>query len=353
MQKAAQADGWHLPGVIGAEVAEHMSPALEIAQRLRSGGALTSADVSAFSDAAERLQRIALASQQITRLASGQVRQSPERLDLAQVMQAVLEENQGRYARRGVQVEPRLQNIEVEADAGLLVTLCEVALECALRDGDRVQVWLKMKHWPEHAQLTIRARPHVRVADARVNATASLEWIYLERLAGEVEARVQRQLGSEFVEITVEFTRTVQQMVGLTGMETDSGASVASAEGLAGLRVLLISADEDITWDVGLLCRQLKLVVDVVPDCRQAVRFCELATPDMVILDEAARDYVFDELRDDILRQNINFPCLEIVQASDVIELGTWHGGATSRVSRSELRNQLQTLLTMELAKVV
>ena len=74
--------------------------------------------------------------------------------------------------------------------------------------------------------------------------------------------------------------------------------------------------------------------------------------PDMVILDEAAHDAVFDELRADILRQNINFPCLEIVHASNVVKIGTWHCGASSRISRAELRERLRPLLTLELAKV-
>lgn len=345
-------DAWDLPGVIGAELAEHVSPTLDIVQRLRESGSVNDAHASVLADVADRLRRIALASQQITRLANGCLRQSRERLDLAQVVQAVVAENERRYAQRGVHIESKLQSIEVVTDPGLLVTLCEVALECALRDGDRVQVWLTTAHWPENAQLTIRTRPHVRTADTSVTASTTLEWIYLRRLALETGAKVRRHGEGEYVEIIVEFPRTVQQHEGLTALQVDGDAHALDATAVAGHRILLITQDEAIAWEVGLTARHMRLMVDVVRDCASAMRFCELDLPDMVILDEAARDDVFEDLRRDILRQNINFPCLEVVQASNVVELGTWYGGATSRVSRSELRRELPSLLTMELAKV-
>jgi hypothetical protein len=344
-------DAWEVPGLIGAELALHVAPALELFERLKVAGCVTPAESDAIEEAAGHLQRIAFTSQQITRLASGRLRQSHEQLDLAEVIRHVLAENQRGYERRAIEVEHRLQSIAVVTDPGLLVTLCEVALECAAWDGERVQLWLGMKHWPENALLTIRARPHFRES-ASQDASHSLSWIYLCRLAAVSGVTVQREVEAEFVQITLEFPRTVKQLAGLTAMEVETGAEPSDLSSLAGHHVLLVTGDAQVIWEVDAVARQMRLVLDVVKDCEAAVRFCELELPDMIIIDEAAHNALFDELRDDVLRQNINFPCLEVVRADNVVEIGTWHNAASSRVSRSELRNQLQLLLTMELAKV-
>jgi hypothetical protein len=351
-REVAGIDAWEVPGLIGAELAHHVSPALDVVRRLKAAGLMTHSEARTLSEAAEHLQRIALTSQQITRLAHGRLRQSHEQLDLAEVVRHVLMENEARYQRQGIAIESHLQPIEVVSDAGLLVSLCEIALECAACDGERLQVWLAMQHWPEHALLTIRSRPHFR--DGReIEASHSLHWIYLCRLADATGVTVRRTAETEFVPITVEFPRTVKQLAGLTAMEVDGGADRSGeSSSFAGHHVLLICAHKESVWEIDKVCRDMRLVLDVVQDCAQAVRFCELELPDMIILDEAARSGPFEELRQHVLGENINFPFLEIAEADNVVELGTWHDGATSRVSRSELRRQLQPLLAMELAKV-
>ena len=346
-------DAWEVPGLIGAELAHHVSPELDIVRRLKAAGLMTHSEARTLTDAAEHLRRIALTSQQITRLAHGRLRQSHERLDLSDVVRHVLKENERRYRHHGIEIESHLQPIEVITDAGLLVSLCENALECAASDGERLQVWLNMQHWPEHALLTIRSRPHFQDGGA-VEASHNLHWIYLNRLADATGVTVRRTSEPEFVQITVEFPRTVRQLAGLTAMEVDGGADVPGSSTLAGHHVLLVTSHRETAWEVDHVCRQMRLVLDLVKDGAQAVRFCELEMPDMIILDEAADDGTgFEELRQTVLRGNINFPCLEIVEAANVVELGAGHAGASSRVSRAEVRQQLQSLLAMELAKVV
>ena len=351
-REVAGIDAWEVPGLIGAELAHHVSPALEVVQRLRNAGLMTHSEARGFTEAVDHLQRIALTSQQITRLAHGRLRHAHECVDLSLVVRQVLSENERRYRRMGISIEPHLHSIEVVTDPALLVSLCEIALECAACDGERLQVWLAMQHWPENALLTIRSRPHTR--DGReVEASHNLHWIYLCRLAEATGATVRRTSETEFVQITVEFPRTVRQLGGLTAMELDSGGDAQDTARLAGHHVLLVTTHRETTWQVGDVCRKMRLVLDEVRDCAQALRFCELEMPDMIVVDESGRDAAqFEALRQKMLRENINFPCLEIVEAANVVELGTWHDGASSRVSRAELRQQLQPLLAMELAKV-
>lgn len=346
-------DPWGIPGVFGSELARQVEPALDIVHKLKSTRAISRSEIGELMQALQGMRRMALSTQQISRLAAGRLRQSHERLDLAQVWRDVVAENEDRYFRLGVEVESHLQRIEVVTDPGLLVSLCEAAVDWAILHGGRVQAWLKMMHWPEHALLTIRSRPHLRGQDPVAPAAESVEWVYLRRLAHATGVAIRREVLPDYVEVTLQFPRTVKQLEGLTAMEVDGGSDLLDSRPVAGHRVLLVSTDQGVAWEVGVACRQMRLVVDVVPDCRAAVRFCELDMPDLIILDEQVRDEVFEDLRADILRHNIQAPCVEIVADPNVIELGGWDDTAISRLSRSDLRSRLQTVLAMELARVV
>ncbi|RYG07890.1 MAG: hypothetical protein EON92_17605 [Burkholderiales bacterium] len=72
----------------------------------------------------------------------------------------------------------------------------------------------------------------------------------------------------------------------------------------------------------------------------------------MIVIDEKLHDHYFDELREDLLRSDINFPCVEISSASNTFEMSNWMGDSISRISRDALRAQLSSILVMELAKV-
>jgi hypothetical protein len=129
-------------------------------------------------------------------------------------------------------------------------------------------------------------------------------------------------------------------------------ASSANDSGsFAGHRVLLVTRDANISWEVAAICRSMRLVLDTVPDVRAAVRFCELDAPQMIVLDAVLLSPEFEDLKQDLLRQNMNFPVIEIVPEDNVVELGGWGKAMASRLSRSELRRALQSVLTMELAR--
>ena len=49
---------------------------------------------------------------------------------------------------------------------------------------------------------------------------------------------------------------------------------------------------------------------------------------------EARGIRVFDELRQDLLDHNVNFPFIEIAQGSNIVEVASWMGDRMSRISR-------------------
>ena len=122
---------------------------------------------------------------------------------------------------------------------------------------------------------------------------------------------------------------------------------------LAGHRLLVISNDDQLFYDIKLICRSLGLVIDFVPSTSQGVRFCELDMPHMVIIDQRVRDHIFDELRDDLRKTDPNFPFVEIATESNTLEVAGWMSDSMTRLSRDGLRSQLSSILVLELAKVM
>jgi len=349
-------DPWELPGIIGRELARATAGTESILQQFQKKKFVSRTDVGTLLAAADAIRRIAIHSQQISRLAEGRLRQSHERLNLQQLVRRVLLENDWRYYQAGLQIEQHLQQVEVIVDPGLLVSLCEAAIDCAACYGQVLTVWLSTMNWPEHGLLTIQARPHV-VEAGRPQAPEGevLDWVYVSRLAQAMGVEVRREVFEDRAVITLRFPRTVKHLQGLTAIEVDDGESAPGADDsrpLAGHRLLLVAADSGLRWELQAICRNMRLVLDTVPTCAEAIRYCERDKPDLIVVDEPVRDGDFELLRKDLLRYNVNFPCVEIAAAPNVVEMASWDGEQISRISRDALRAQMPSILAVELAKV-
>jgi DNA-binding NtrC family response regulator len=132
---------------------------------------------------------------------------------------------------------------------------------------------------------------------------------------------------------------------------TGDSAYHTGTKALAGLRVLLISADSGVRKEVEEVCRWLGLRPDTVHNSRQAVQSIERDQPHMIIVDERVRDKIFNDLMQDIRRLDPNFGFLEIADAANTFEISSWMSDSMTRVSRDVLRAHLPSILTLELAK--
>lgn len=354
--KAPKFDPMLVPGVIGAELARHTMAMDSVLNAFRRTRSITRSQMGTLRTATAAIQRIGMYSQQLSRLAGGRLRQSHERVSLDELMRRALADNDWRYYEGGLQIEHHLQPVEVILDPSLLVTLLEVAVDCSARYGQAINLWLKIKNWPEHGLLTLKSRAHV--ATARPPASEQeeyIEWVMLVHLAQAMGVIVAREMYDDHVLIHIEFPRTVRKLEGLTAVEIDGGGDsslMSESRPLAGHRVLLIAADDKLRWEVRAVCEDMRLVLDVTPTCAQAIRYCELDKPHMIVVDERLRDEQFDMLREDLLRYDVNFPCVEIASKPNVVEVASWEGDRMSRISRDALRAQLPSIMAMELAKV-
>jgi hypothetical protein len=347
-----------LPGIIGAELSRHVAAMQNVLQEIKASRSITRAQMSALDECAGLCQRIAMQSQQITRLAGGRLRQSHERLSLNEIVLDALNSQAAFFRARGLEVRHHIKPIEVIVDPGLLSSLVAVAVDWASEQGQRLMVRLEIKNWPEHAILTLKAGQHVAVAGGKEDAASpdTLNWLLLQQIALAMGVGVEREIAADHSTVHIEFPRTVKQLEGLTAVEVDGGgdstAFLTEGKALAGHRVLLVTGDSSIAGELQVICESMGLVLDTCPTALQATRFCELDKPHIIVVDERLRDSHFEELRKDLVRDDINFPVVEIAKSPNTFEMANWMGDSVSRISRDVMRAHLPSILVMELAKV-
>ncbi|WP_395689635.1 hypothetical protein [Caenimonas koreensis] len=349
-----------LPGVIGAQLADQVAIMQQVMLDIRSARSITRSQVATLENAMKAANRIAMHSQQISRLAGGRLRQSHERLALHTIVHDVLNGMSTQFKVGGFEVSHRLKPVDVIVDPGLLLSLVQTAVDWASTQGQRLQVRLDIKNWPAHAELALKASAHVAGAGVSTEERIAddLDWQLLLQIAATMGVTVDRTLAADHTMLTIEFPRTVRQLEGLTAADMhepsqgNSTAFLTEGKPLAGHRVLAVVMDAGIIGELRAVCESMGLIMDTCSNSASAVRFCELDKPHLIIIEERLRDHEFEELRQDLIRTDMNFPVVEVVRAPNVLEMSNWMGDSVSRISRESLRGQLPSFLVMELAKV-
>src|SRR4051812_7938958 len=105
---------WHgLVSEMGAEIAAPLTAALERINSLTSTGRIDKQSLRALREEVEAARQIGMIGQQLTRLASGRVRQTHERLQLADVLNGTLAHRARETQARGIHVKPSLAPADV------------------------------------------------------------------------------------------------------------------------------------------------------------------------------------------------------------------------------------------------
>ena len=350
---------FQLVGVIGTMLSDSLGSMQAVIDEMMLDGNVSRAQIARLTNSLDAARGVAMQSQQISRLGGGRLRQSHEKLKLDELLRDSLLERNKLFRQRGVELYHGLKPVEVIVDAGLLVCLVDAALEWALDMGRKLVITLEMKNWPEHGMLLIRAsdrtaqnKPGSEPFDATGN---TLAWYLLVEAANAMGVSVDRITSAKESTLMIEFPRTVKRLEGLTAIEVDTGYDTlyGDSKPMAGHRILVITNDDLLRHEVTATARTMGLTVDFVLESRQAVRFCELDPPHMIIIDERVRDDGFNELREDLRRTDPNYPFIEIASESNVLEMAGWMSDSMTRLSRDSLRTQLGSILAMELAKVV
>ncbi len=351
-----QAD-FTLAGLIGSQLSEPLADMQQVLSEFARTRKITPDNMRQLKKSLDQAQTVAKQSQQIARLAGGHLRQSHERLKLDLMLSNALRERAESFHHSGIELHQNLKPVEVIVDPSLLSSLIDAALDWAASMGSRLVITLEIKNWPEHGMLFIKASDSVatKADDGDKNGGESVGWYLLSEIARAMGVSVEKVSSAHEVSLLLEFARTVKRLEGMTAVEMDTGFDSLHSESkpLAGHRVLVITNDERLRMEVTALSRNMGLVVDFVPSTSQGMRFCEMETPHMVVIDERVRDHVFDELRAELRKIDPNYPFIEIASESNTLEVAGWMSDSMTRLSRDALRSQLPSIMVLELAKVM
>lgn len=352
---------WHdLVSQIGAEVAAPLTAALERINALTSTGRIDRAGLRALRDEVEAARQAGMIGQQLTRFASGRLRQSHERLQLADVLNGVIAHRTRQTTARGLVVKPVLKPVEVIVDASLLFSLLNSTVDWALANAhSQIDLAIDIKTWPAHALLTCRFahrpadEPGVDGIGAVPGGLDSLQWRLLEQTAWTMGLLVERRDDGHKTLLTLEFPRTASSVIeGVSTMELNEGfAPSANSQPLAGSHVLVISARRDVRVQIRESLRHMSLIIDFVNSVDEAAAFCSEGLPHAVIVESIQSGERFQHFRDDIAAEVPDFVFIEIVEQGKSAEMSGFDGASMARVGRDAIAASLPAMLMFELSK--
>lgn len=357
---------WHeLVSQIGAEIAAPLTAALSRVNELTTQGRIDRASLRALREEIEQARQVGMIGQQLTRFASGRLRQSHERLQLAETLNGVLAHRKRETQARGIVMKPVLKPAEVIVDPSLLFSLLNTTLDWALLNAQsHIEFKIDIKNWPVHARLACRFahRPADRVTEGAANDTLvdgsatgldSLHWRLLEQTAWAMGLPVQREDDAVHTVLTLEFPRTTSDEIeGVSTLELDDGfAPSTNSKPLAGNHVLIVASRREMRVQVRDALRNMGLIVDFVNTVEEAAEFCREGLPHAIIIESIQNGERFGQLRDEISAEVPEFVFIEIIEEGATFEMSGFSGSTMARVGRDVIASSLPSALMFELSK--
>ena len=349
-----------LLALIGAEVAGPLTAAMERINALTNTGRIDRNGLRALRDDGESARQAGMIGQQLTRFATGRLRQSHERLQLTDVLNSVLAHRGRETQARGISVKPTLKPAEVIVDASLLFSLIDSAVDWALANAQsRIDFSIDIKPWPTHARLTCRFahRPVDELADEgqarRPGALDSLTWRLVEQTAWTMGLIIERLDEEHYSTLTLEFPRTASnELEGVSTLELNDGfAPSSNSQPLAGSHVLVVTSRRELRVQVRDAIRNMSLIVDYVNSVDEAVVFCSEGLPHAIVIEAIQSGERFAQFREEIAAEVPDFVFIEIIEEGTTFEMSGFSGSNVARVGRDALANSLPSALMFELSK--
>ena len=365
-QQAAQAasdddERWHeLVSQVGAEIAAPLTAALERIHVLTATGKIDRAGLRALRDEVEQARQVGMIGQQLTRFASGKVRQSHEVLQLEEVMKSVLALRTRETQARGIVLKPHLKSARVIVDGSLLFNLLNTTLDWALANAHaHIDFTIDFKTWPVHARVTCRfAHRPVDQTDESITADVmprldSVSWRLIEQTAWTMGLVIDRKDIAGITTLVLEFPKTAgDEMEGLAATEVDDVSTQSgNSKALAGSHILVVASRREVRVLIRDSLRNMSMLVDFVGSIEEAVSFCKDGLPHAIIVDSIQRGERFGAFRDEILLEVPDFVFIEILEQGSTFEMSGTNGAGMARIGRDVVASSLPAALMFELSR--
>jgi hypothetical protein len=345
----------HWPSLVATladQVTEGVSALQNSIDLLLSKERITRQEHRALSVPVARLKVAGLSTQQIHRFYGGRIRQSHEKVDMANLVEGVLQERKSEFSVLGIELRRKLKPVEVLIDPTVAYTLVNSVLDWGLPFGNRIDIRMDMNAWPKHARLQVRVS-----SDGTPPSSAamldSLSWVLIRQIAltaGGIE--IDRGNTDDGVSFTAMFTRTVQAVDGISAVELSDDHS-SMFKSLSGIYVLTVSPTLQIRADVRDALREIGVMSDSVVDFEQARHAVRSRMPNLIILDAEIKGEAFDLFRRELLREVFEFPFVEISPDDSSFDMSGFGEFSMAKVGRGNIREALGTAVMFELAKMM
>lgn len=357
-----QAARWReLVNAVGEEISTPLTHALERVHALTTSGRIDRSSLRALREEVETARAVGIVAQQITRLASGRLRQSHERLDVAELLGNVLTHRAREAQSRGIAIKPRLQALPVILDASLLFGLLNTLLDWALRHS-RSEIDFTVEMLTRERSGSLTCRFALFAADqlndgAAVNASRtkldSLTWRLLEQTAWTMGLPLSRLEEGGVAMLKVNFPRTAHEaMEGVTSIELDEGfAASTNSKPLAGSHVLIVASRREVRMQLRESIKDMGLIIDMVASVEEAADFCHEGLPHAIVVEGILRGEALKKLRLEIIKEVPDFAFVEIVEEGSQFEMSGSGNRSVARVGRGAIESALPSVLMFELSK--
>ena len=339
-----------LAGQVGAEVAASLSSALERVELLIRSGRIGQHSLQALHNEISQARRVAILGQQVTRLATGEVHQTPEVLELSQRLREAVAARSDDIAARGVELRQLLQPAAVSLDPTLLHLLLLSLLDWALAHSctQTVTVTTSVNTWPVHAVLNCdfvwrapdRLGPNSELAfeaarqDPVDDGTAlnTMAWRLMEQACQALNVRIDRQDSPCNVHLSLAFPEAPHRWPAMHALDetldvlgvTGEGSSMG-ARPLAGCRALVLACSpqaRSLTGDkLGSSLAALGLLVDVVANLHDAREVLRGTAHDVLVTD--CRNSEVDRLLAELKAGGSGPALVQVCDVEQALEIST------------------------------
>ena len=352
---------WHeLVSQVGVEIAEPLTAALERIHVLASTGKIDRAGLRALRDEVEQARQAGMIGQQLTRFASGRVRQSHEVLQLEEVLKSVLALRTRETQARGIALKRELKSARVIVDGSLRFSLLNATLDWSLANAHaHIDFTVDFKTWPVHARVTCRFanRPADQVDESVTTAVPpkldSLTWRLIEQTAWTMGLILERKDLAGVTTLVLEFPKTAgDEMEGLSATEIDEASSQSgNSKALAGSHVLVVASRREVRVMIRDALRNMSMLVDFVGSVEEAASFCREGLPHAIIIDSIQKGSRFTSFRDEIVGEVPDFVFIEILEQGSTFEMSGTNGAKMARIGRDVIASSLPAALMFELSR--
>ncbi len=352
---------WHeLVSQLGVEIAEPLTAALERIHLLASTGKIDRAGLRALRDEVEQARQAGMIGQQLTRFASGRVRQSHELLQLEEVLKSVLALRTRETQARGIALKRDLKSARVIVDGSLLFSLLNATLDWSLANAHaHIEFGVDFKTWPVHARVTCRFanRPADQIDETVTMAVPprldSLTWRLIEQTAWTMGLVLERKDVAGVTTLVLEFPKTAgDEMEGLSATEIDEVSSQSgNSKALAGSHVLVIASRREVRVLIRDALRNMSMLVDFVGSVEEAASFCREGLPHAIVVDSIQKGSRFTHFRDEIVGEVPDFVFIEILEQGSTFEMSGTNGAQMARIGRDVIASSLPAALMFELSR--